>query len=400
MTSLANEKTKATKLIMHILFYIWRNLTRNKLRSMLTILSVGFSLALMTVLHGYQAMQASWGKEAEKYQRLVVMSTQGFSGQVPIAHVDRVRGMDGVEAATPYAWFGGKYKDEEMAFAQFGCDPAAVFNVWDEFKIDSQQLEEWKRTRNGCVVDRRLAEKRGWKVGERIPLQGTFYSFNLDLVMCGTFDSPKTNDSVWFNWLYLDEGLQAMKARGAGNAGTIFARTQKADELAKVAKAIDDRFASSENPTRTQTEAAFAQMFVDMLGNVRVFILIIGVAVVFSLSLVTASAMAMSTRERTTEVAVLKAIGFSRRRVLVTILGEACAITLIGGLMGITIGGSFLELLHVVSSQFFPFSFREMLGTWIVNLIFVSAAIGLVGGIVPATRAAQLTVIDGLRRVV
>jgi putative ABC transport system permease protein len=385
---------------MHILFYIWRNLKRNKLRSMLTILSVGFSLALMTVLHGYRAMQEDWGNEAEKYQRLVVMSTQGFSGQLPIAHVDRVRQTEGVVAATAYAWFGGKYKEEEMAFAQFGCDPNAVFDVWNEFTIDPKQHEEWKRTRNGCVVDRRLAEKRGWKIGERIPIQGTFYQFNLDLVLCGTFDSPKTTDSLWFNWLYLDEGLQAAKARGAGNAGTIFARTQRADQLASVSKAIDERFASSENPTRTQTEAAFAQMFVDMLGNVRFYILIIGVAVVFSLSLVTASAMAMSMRERTTEVAVLKAIGFSRRRVLVTILGEACAITLLGGLIGIGIGGTFLQMLHLALSQYFPYSFLEMMGAWVYSLVAVAAGIGLIGGIVPAVRAAQLTVIDGLRRVV
>ena len=385
---------------MHTLFYIWRNLKRNKLRSALTILSVGFSLALMTVLHGYMAMQGVWGKSAEERHRIVVMNSQGFSGMLPIAYVDRVRGTEGIQAATPYAWYGGNYKEEQMPFAQFGCDPKSVFDVWDEFSINPQQLAEFQKTRNGCVVDRRLAEKRQWKIGERIPLQGTFYRFNLDLVLCGMFDSPKNTDSLWFNWLYLDEGMREMNAPRTGNSGTIFARVSRAESMASVSQKIDERFASSDNPTRTQTEAAFAQMFTDMLGNVQAFIQNIGLAVVFSLSLVAANAMAMSMRERTTEIAVLKAIGFSRRRVLVTILGEACSITLLGGLLGILMGCACLELLHTLSSQFMPLSVFEMFGPWLLYLLATAGGIGLVSGIVPAVRAAQLSVIDGLRRVV
>lgn len=385
---------------MHILRYIWRNVKRNKLRSALTILSMGFSLALMTVLHGYMAMQGVWGAEAEKYHRIVVMNSQGFSGHLPIAYADRVASTPGIKAATPYAWYGGNYKEEQMPFAQFGVDPKNAFKVWDEFTIDPKQLEEFQKTRNACVVDRRLAEKRGWKIGERIPLKGTFYQFDLDLVLVGTYDSPKDTASLWFNWLYLDEGLQSVNARGTGNAGTIFARATSGDVIADVSKSIDDRFASSDNPTRTQTEAAFAQMFSDMMGNIQAYIRNIGLAVVFSLSLVAANAMAMSMRERTTEIAVLKAIGFSRRRVLVMILGEACSITLLGGMMGIAMGCSFLQLMHVVASQFVPLSIFELLGAWQIYLLATAAGIGLVSGIVPAVRAAQLSVIDGLRRVV
>jgi len=170
--------------------------------------------------------------------------------------------------------------------------------------------------------------------------------------------------------------------------------------MAEVSQRIDDRFASSDNPTRTQTEAAFAQMFTDMMGNVQAYIRNIGLAVVFSLTLVAATAMAMSMRERTTEIAVLKAIGFSRRRVLVTILGEACSITLLGGLLGILIGCACLELLHRLNSQIMPLSVFEMFGPWLGYLLATAAGIGLVSGIVPAVRAAQLSVIDGLRRVV
>ncbi|MBC8116760.1 MAG: ABC transporter permease, partial [Candidatus Saccharimonas sp.] len=341
-----------------------------------------------------------WGKEAEKYHRIVVMSTQGFSGQLPIAYVDRVASTPGIKAATPYAWYGGNYKEEQMPFAQFGVDPKSVFQVWDEFTIDPKQLEEFQKTRNACVVDRRLAEKRGWKIGERIPVQGTFYQFNLDLVLVGTFNSPQDTGSLWFNWQYLDEGLREMNDPGAGNAGTIFASAASGDVMADTSKAIDERFASSDNPTRTQTEAAFAQMFSDMLGNVQAYIRNIGLAVVFSLSLVAANAMAMSMRERTTEIAVLKAIGFSRRRVLAMILGEACSITFLGGILGVGIGCLCLQMMHQFMSQMFPFAVYEMAGPWLLYLLAISAGIGLVSGIVPAVRAAQLSVIDGLRRVV
>ena len=152
---------------MKLLTYIWRNVTRNMLRSILTVLSVGFSLALMTILYGYTAMGDLWNAEAEKYNRIVVMNTQGFSGVLPIAYVDQIRRVEGVKAAVPYSWFGGLYKDEQMpSIAQFGTDPDYAFEVWSEFKIDPQELAAWRDNRRGCVVDRRLAEQKEWKLGE------------------------------------------------------------------------------------------------------------------------------------------------------------------------------------------------------------------------------------------
>ena len=162
----------------------------------------------MTVLYGYVAMQEAWSTEASQHNRVVVMNIQGFSGMVPIAYVDRIRRMDGVSSAVPYAWFGGVYKDERMTFAQFATDPELVFDVWDEYKIDPEQLRAWQDDRRGCVVDRRTAARRKWKIGERIPLQGNIYAFDLDLTLCGVFDSPQATDSLWFHWQYLDEGLR------------------------------------------------------------------------------------------------------------------------------------------------------------------------------------------------
>jgi len=354
----------------------------------------------MTVLYGYLAMQDQWGNEAQKHHRIVVMSTQGFSGSLPIAYVERVRALPDIVAAVPYAWYGGTYKEQQMAFAQFGTDPKFAFDVWSEYKIDPEQLKAFQEDRQGCVADRRLADRMGWKLGERIPLKGTFNEFDLDLKLVGVFDAPQNTDSLWFNWSYLDEGLRSSSSRGSGNSGTIFAKTANANAMATISKSIDDRFASSDNPTRTQTESAFAQMFTDMLGNIQAYIFYIGMAVVFSLTLVAASAMAMSMRERTTEIAVLKAIGFSRGRVLWLVLGEACGIAILGGFLGVGMGCLCLQVLHGASPQFFPFSVVEMAGKWLILLMAAAAAIGVVSGIVPAIRASQLSVIDGLRRVV
>lgn len=386
---------------MQLFKYIWRNATRNKLRSSLTILSVGFSLALMTVLYGYLAMQSLWKETAEQHHRIVVLNVQGFAGEVPIAYVDRVRQMDGVQAAVPYAWFGGLYKDERMPFAQFATDPKEVFNVWDEFEIAPNELEAFQSNRRACVIDRRMAEHRGWKVGEKIPLQGTFYPVTLELECVGLFDAPQPTESLWFNWTYLDELLrQSGNEESSGNAGTIFAKCESASVIPNLCAAIDDRFASSDNPTRTQTEGAFAQMFTDMLGNIQAYIRNIGLAVMFSLTLVAANAMAMSLRERTTEIAVLKAIGFPKGRVLSMILGESCFIAGIGGFVGLAFGALFLESLHQMSRQFFPLGIGDMAGPWMGLIIVIAGGIGLASGIVPAIRASRLSVIDGLRRVV
>jgi putative ABC transport system permease protein len=386
---------------MKLFKYIWRNATRNRLRSMLTILSVGFSLALMTVLYGYLAMQSAWRDEAEQHHRIVVLNVQGFAGQLPIAYVDRVRQLDGVEAAVPYAWFGGLYKEETIPFAQFGTDPAQVFQVWDEFSIAPDELEAFQSNRRACVIDRRMAEHKGWTLGEKIPLRGTFYPVTLELECVGFFDAPQPTESLWFNWTYLDESLkQANYEAQSGNAGTIFAKASSLSVIPGLCAAIDDRFASSDNPTRTQTEGAFAQMFTDMMGNIQAYIRNIGLAVMFSLTLVAANAMAMSLRERTTEIAVLKAIGFPKGRVLGMVLGESCFISAVGGIVGLAVGSMFMEGLHRLARQFFPLGIRDMAGPWMGLIIAIAIGIGLASGLVPAIRAARLSVIDGLRRVI
>jgi putative ABC transport system permease protein len=380
--------------------YVLRNVRRNKLRTLLTIMALAICLMLMTFLYGYLAQMEVWGREADKYNRVVVMHRQGFAGKVPYKRLDEVRAMDGVVAATPFAWFGGKYGDGTEFFAQFGTDPQSLFDVWSEFKIPPEQLAAFKSGRQACVMDRTLAERLKLKVGDRVPLQGTFYP-DLDLELVGIYDPPETTGSLYFNWYYLDERLRQKGSRSAddaGNCGTIFFKAASADIIPDLCKRIDEKYGNSSEPSKTQTEKAFSQMFVKMMGNVQVFIFFIAAFVTISLTLVAANGMAMSMRERTTEVAVLKAIGFPNHTVLGIMLGESILIAGIGGLLGVAAGRGIYALAHQIAPMVIQISNMP----WEVMAwgMLVAGGIGFASGIVPAVLAARLSVIDGLRRIV
>jgi putative ABC transport system permease protein len=207
--------------------------------------------------------------------------------------------------------------------------------------------------------------------------------------------------SLYFNLKYLDEGLRQLggdRATGAGNCGTIFFKAASADMIPELCRRIDERYASSPNPTKTQTEKAFSQMFVKMMGNIQNFILFIAVFVTISLTLVAANGMAMSMRERTTEIAVLKAIGFQNGTLLAIMLGEAVLIASLGGLLGVGAGRGLYALGHM----FAPMVIQISNMPWQVMAwgMMVAACIGLASGIVPAVLAARLSVVEGLRRIV
>ncbi len=387
---------------MKLLIYIWRNVTRNKIRSGLTIMSVGFSLALMTILYGYLAMQGVTEREANKHDRVVVLNKLGFVALMPIAHVGKIVKLDEVTTATQFMWYGGKYKTEENRFAVFGVNPQTAFDVYSEYEIPAEQVEAFKNDKQACVADARLAEQMEWEIGEKIPLEGTIYfGSNLELRLVGIYKAPANTGSIWFNWNYLDE-QQKQNGGFSGNAGSIVVKCKDKDAVAQACEVIDEKFANSENSTRTRTEAAFSRMFAEFLGDVQTYIRYISMAVVFALALVAATAMAMSMRERTTEVAVLKAIGFSKQRVLALVLGESTMIAILGGLLGIGGGLGCLQLLSGVpaAAQLFPVPVSALFGPWLLGLTGIAAAIGFVSGVVPAVVASRLSVVDGLRRVV
>lgn len=390
---------------MKYLRYILRNAMRNPVRSLLTIGSTAVCLFLMMILLAFLAVQTEATQSLRPYNRIVVMSSQGFAQPLPIAMVNDLRGMKsaGVIDATPFSWYGGKLGEEEMPFAQFGVDPATFFAVYDELVIPEEQKQAWRDNLAGCIIGKKMADERGFKIGDKIQLKGTIYEFALDLTVSGIYDGPENSDkrSLYYNWNYLEEGLKKNFAgRAAGNAGVVIVKCDDSSRMATLSKTVDDQMINTPTPTRTQTEEAFGNQFLEMWGDVRGLIRNVGLAVIFSLVCVAANAMAMSMRERVTEVAVLKAIGFSRRLVMFFVIAEAMIVAGIGGVVGAM--GSKLLFHYFDISQFAAGFLASFYIPWSIALSGMAIAlfIGFLSGILPARQAARLSVINGLRKVV
>lgn len=387
---------------MKYLGLVLRNARRNPIRTFLTVASLTVSLFLSMILLSFATVGGEAAQSVRGHDRIMVMSSQGFATPVPIARVHDVEQLPEVVTCMPFSWYGGKYNEETMPFAQFGVDPARFFEIYDEYSMPEDQKAAWKADRAGCIIGRKLAEDRKLKVGDPMPLKDGVYPFNLNLTIRGIYDGPpKRNLRVcYFDWSYLDEGLRNGGGGGSGNAGTIVARCKGVDQMTAACRKIDAMTLSSDTPTRTQSEEAFLNMFNEMAGDFKGIIIAIGLAVGVSLLCVAGNAMAMALRERTTEVAVLKAIGFQKPLVIALILAEAMLVAGLGGLFG-AIGckllWDFVDF-SKLTGGFIAFFYVP----WATALLGLGAslAIGLASGLVPAIRAANLSVVDGLRKVV
>jgi putative ABC transport system permease protein len=376
--------------------FVTKNAFRNKRRSILTVLSIAFSLLLltlmMTIWRGFYLDQGS----PESAQRLVVRHRVSLTFSLPSYYREKIRAIPGVVAVVPVSWFGGIYKDQkpENFFAQFATDPDEFFKVYRDFQMPADQITAWQRDRQGVIVEDTLAKKYGWKLGDHIFLQGTIYPLNPELIVRGVYHTDPEAKSVYFHTKYLEESVDWFK----GQAGTFSVLAANPSDVSTITSTIDDMFRNSPQPTKAESEKAFGLEFVAMMGNVKAFILSICSAVVFATLLVSANTMAMSIRERTREVAVLKTLGFTRRNVLGLFVSEAVALSLIGGLFGIFLGWLMVYgLTH--SPQFF--SFFPLKVTPGIGLLSMLAAglVGLLSAAVPSYHASQVNIVDGLRHI-
>jgi putative ABC transport system permease protein len=381
---------------------VLRNARRNPVRSILTIASLAVSLSLAMVLISFSTINGEVNSSVRGFHRIIVMSAQGFGLPVPYARLADIRAMPGVDVVSPFSWYGGKYNEEVMPFAQFGVDPDSFFGIFDEFTIPPDQLKDWKEDKAGCVIGRKLANERKIKVGDPLPLKDGAYPFSLNMTVRGIYDGPSNRDlrACYFQWEYLDEGLRKLGSGGTGNAGVIMVRCKEEGQMVPLCKKVDEAYANSDSPTKTQTEEAFGQMFAEMAGDFQWIIVFIGLAVGISLLCVSANAMAMALRERTTEIAVLKAIGFGKALIVTLILAESVMIAGIGGLVGAVGIKLFCDYVDLskYSAGMLPF-FYVPWSTAIGGLV-VAVAIGVFSGLVPALRASRLSVVNGLRKVV
>ena len=377
--------------------FVRKNAFRNKRRSILTLLSIAFSLLLLTVMMTiWRAFYMSDGS-AESAQRLIVRHKVSLAQFMPISYRERIRSIAGVKQVVNETWFGGQYKDDkpENFFAQFGTDPNEIFEVQKDFHIAPDELEAWKKDRAGCVADAELAKKHGWKVGDRIPIKGTIFPLNLDLTLRGTFTAPTPTETLYFNNTYIDEGWPRVK----GYVGFFGVLADSPQAVPQVAKDIDAAFRNTDRPTKSESEKAFNLDWIAMLGNVKAFILSICAAVVFATLLVSANTMAMSIRERTREVALLKTLGFTRGTVLGLFMSEAVTLAAAGGLLG-AIGASLVVygMAHSPQMGLFLVGVKPNVFTILVA-VFVGATVGLVSSFVPAYNASRRNIVEGLRHI-
>ncbi|HKX32172.1 MAG TPA: FtsX-like permease family protein [Blastocatellia bacterium] len=381
---------------MKYLKLVWRNALRNRRRSTLTIMSIALSLFLMTTLLTVVTELEKPPASQEATLRLVTRNAISLANPLPVAYQQVIDQMPGVAATSQMQWFGGVYIDERNFFAQFGCEPDKVSRVFPDFKIDPAQLESFIRDRTGSIVGTKLAERFGWKLGDRVTLQGRIFPVDLQLTIRGIYDSDDPT-ALFFNQKYLDESM-----RGSANEsyiGTFYIMAKSADEVPKIMDAVDTKFRNSLAQTKTETERAFQLSFVAMLGNIKTLIISVSSVIVFTILLVVANTMGMSIRERTVEIAVLKTIGFRTRLVLILLVGESLCLGFIAWLLG-SVGAR--VLFSSIDFSKTPLLFIQALNVTPQTLAIgfsVSMLIALLSTIVPAYRAARMTIATALRNI-
>jgi putative ABC transport system permease protein len=376
---------------------IWKNSIRNRRRSILTICSLGASLCLLGLL--FAVYRALFLADATPTQalRLVTHHRVSITQALPMSYLPRIRQVPGVRTAMVWQWFGGTYKDardQRNFFARFAVDSDVFWVMRPEFEAPDEVKKGFERLRTGAVAEETLANRMGWKPGEKIMISGDIFPVNLDLTLVGTFKDPEKAEGLYFSREYLRELVGAGRGDTAG-AFAILAASP--DDVPKVAKAIDDMFDISSAQTKTESEQAFALSFVSFLGNVKLVLMVICAAVTFTILLVSANTMAMSVRERIREVGILKTLGFSNGTVLGIILGEAAVIALIGGAVGIFLGQGLTLLLR--QGPTYIQALRNLSITPGVGLVCLAFAmlIGVVSAFFPAEGAARTSILDALK---
>jgi len=379
---------------MKYVFLIWKNLLRNRRRSLLTILSVAASLFLVTTLRTVLSELQAVSVAPLSQLRLVTRHAVSFTNPMPIAYRDRIRRIPGVRDVMPGNWFAGIYIDENNFFGQFTVDPDRTREIMPEAEMADEQWAAFRSQRNAAVAGVRLFQRFGWKIGQRITLRGTNYPADLEVVLVGTFKSvnPPDETNLWIRWDYLDE---AIGRAGEAQWFTVVAATR--EDVPRVIAAIDDMFRSSSAPTKTETEREFQLSFSGILGNVQFLVTSVSSVVVFTILLVTAATMGMSIRERTAELGILRALGFPADLLATLLVGESLVVTVGGWLLG-CVGARLLYAnidLQEASGGWFTV-LRVQPGTLALGLA-LSAAVAFFSTALPAYRASRVNVADALR---
>jgi putative ABC transport system permease protein len=383
---------------MTLIAFIARNALRSKRRTVLTTLSIGLSLLLLTLLMNVWRTFYFDRGTAQSAQRLIIHHRVSLDFDLPGHYREKLRAVPGIAHVIPLNWFGGQYKDDrpENFFAQLATDPEELFGVYPEYIMPADQLRAWQHDRAGAIVDAELANKHSWKVGDRLNLKGSVFPVDLQLTIRGIFTAPAPTQTVYFDNTYFEESFREMN----GECGFFAAFVDPPGDLAEVSRRIDDNFHNQPEPIKSESERVFQLGIIQMLGNVKAFILGISLAVTFTVLLVSANTIAMSVRERIREIAVLKTLGFTGRRVFLIYMGEALLISFTGGILGIGGAAALLSLISTLPlGAAGLFSKMEFSVPVMFTAILASLLVGFVSAFPSSYHASNLKIAEGLKHI-
>ncbi|HXK62724.1 MAG TPA: FtsX-like permease family protein [Acidobacteriota bacterium] len=380
---------------MKFLPFLLRNLFRNRRRTLLTATSIAVSLFLIATLLTVLSELNNPPTTPDSALRLVSRHKVSLGNLLPIAHAEKIRSVPGVTGLCGSLWFAGVYKDPSNFFPQFAITTDDLFEVYgDDLKMTEAEKEAFLKDRTGCIAGRKLADRFGWKLGEKIFLEGSIFPVEVELTLRGIYEGPDET-GLFFNWEYFNEAMNNWNY-----CGFYIIKVASGDLAPRVAESVDALFQNTTAPTKTESEKAFVLGFISMLGNVQLLITSICSGVIFAIVLVAANTMAMSIRERTREIGILKALGFRRHQVLFLLLSEAIVITLGGSLIGSW--GARLLYSSIDPSQVTAGFLQRFYVTpqTLALCALIGLGVGLVSAGIPAWQAARRPVVDALRRIV
>ena len=382
---------------MKFIHIISANLFRKKTRLLLTIGSFAAALFLFSFLAVVRDVFSARGA-AISANRLIVTSRASVLVPLPLAYNDRIAKIPKVRNVTHINWFAGIYQDERNAFPQFAIDPETHREVFPDYLVPDSQWNAFLKDRQGAIAGSQIVERFHWKIGDRIPITSTLYGtgtweFNLD----GVYHCERPQDianQFWFQWDYFEEKVQQASK---GQVGFYYVRIDNPDDAVRVSRAIDNEFGNSAYETRSASESTFIADRVKQFANIQLLILSIGAVVLFTLLLVTGNTMAISVRERTSELAVFKAVGFPDSLLLILVLTESLMIALIGGGLGILLASFAMPVLAKALNNIFP---NLTLAPRVILFGLTGAVlVGVLSGLLPGVGAMRLRIVTALRRV-
>jgi len=381
---------------MKFLPLLWSSLWRKKTRTVFTLLSIFVAFLLFGLLMAIRTA-FTFGVDIAGLDRLVLIHKVSLIMPLPVSYLERLEATEGVALATHNTWFGGVYQDPSNFFAQIVVEPEPFMQIYPEFRLPPEQMAAWLADRQGAIVGVDLARRFGWEVGDRVPIQGTIWQpkqgpvweFNI----VGLYDGDPGVDKTqfFFRYDYLDEN----RRQGTGLVGWYVVKIADASQAQQMAARFDDMFANSSAETKTTTEKGFVEGFAKQVGDIGAIMIAILAAVLFTMLLVAANTMAQSVRERTSEMGVLKTLGFSNVSILGLVIGESLLIAIIGGGLGLLAAWLFIRQGDPTGGMLPVFMLPPRDLT--IGIVLV-AVLGAVAGLLPAISAMQLRITDALRR--